>query len=132
MMIDSDSLSSGLSESIYLNFFLNHLRMVALWKPFLWQSSPSSKTSLTENFEHSEISHQIEQQKIYRSICAPSGGSEVFLRSSFQKTNMGFWYIIHFFVGKFNQKCLKILHFIDLAQQYIEDHVDPSGFCKDL
>jgi hypothetical protein len=36
---------------------LNHLRMVALWKPFLWQSFPSPKNSLTENSEHSEISH---------------------------------------------------------------------------
>ena len=80
LMIDSDSSSSGLSESIYLKKIWNHLRMVDLWKPFLWQSFPSPKTPLTENSEHSEILHKIEQQKIYRSICAPSGGSEVCLR----------------------------------------------------
>ena len=56
-MIDSDSSSSGLSESIYYKKFWNHLRIVGLWKPFLWQSFLSPKTPLTENSEHGEISH---------------------------------------------------------------------------
>ena len=51
---------------------------------------PDPKKPLAENSEHREVSHLIEQQKIYRSICAPSGGSEVSGRYGFQKTNMGF------------------------------------------
>jgi len=43
LMIDLDSSSSGLSESIYLKNFWNHLKMVGLWKPFLWQTFPSPK-----------------------------------------------------------------------------------------
>jgi hypothetical protein len=34
LMIDSDSSSSGLSESICFEFFWIYLRMVGLWKPF--------------------------------------------------------------------------------------------------
>jgi hypothetical protein len=80
LMIDSDSSLSGLSESISFKFFWVHLSLVGLWKPFLYPGIPGSKTPLTENSEHSEVSHLIEQQKIYRSICVPSGGSEVSLR----------------------------------------------------